>query len=119
MALSDFVRSCRKRTGLTQRDLSNALNVYRETVAAWESGVQRPSYEHLEALLKLLHLSIDDCLVLPPQEASDDETAIAVLRRALAIGGLERELVLNQADLLRGRLSRRPLAPRKRSSLVA
>lgn len=48
------LRLLRKRAQLSQRDVAVALNVTRECIAMWESGVRAPRAENLQKYLELL-----------------------------------------------------------------
>lgn len=52
--------SLRKINKLTQEDVAEGLNVSRQAVAKWESGVTTPDISNCIALAKLYHVSIDD-----------------------------------------------------------
>lgn len=60
----------RKRSLLTQEDLANELNVSRQIITKWESGIVLPSLEYLIDLSNLFGITIDtlvkddDCITL-------------------------------------------------------
>jgi len=43
---SEKIKELRKKKGLTQEDLANALNVSRQAITKWESGDGRPDIEN-------------------------------------------------------------------------
>lgn len=49
----------RKKAGLTQADVAEALKVDRSTVAYWENGVAMPRAELLPRIAALLSCTID------------------------------------------------------------
>ena len=72
----------RKRSGMTQSELAEKLNVSRQAVSRWEMGTAKPDFENLIAISKLFGVSIDYLLkgeaeenVVPSQpEQQEDET---------------------------------------------
>lgn len=59
----------RKKAGLTQRDIAEALGVDRTAVVKWEAGEAYPRASQLPALADALHCSIDE-LYEPPETES-------------------------------------------------
>jgi DNA-binding XRE family transcriptional regulator len=105
MELKDFVKACRKRARMTQKELSDKLKVYRETITAWETGNQTPTWEHLSQVAGHAHLRLEDCLVLPldPSTQNEDDAALHVMREAISRGGDFRRHVIEQAEVLKRR----------------
>ena len=62
MDLKDTLQCCRKRQGLSQAELAEALDVSRQTVSKWETGTALPSAENLLALSKLYGVPVDALL---------------------------------------------------------
>lgn len=62
MELKDTLQFYRKRQGLSQIDLADALEVSRQTISKWETGAALPSAENLLALSKLYGVSTDALL---------------------------------------------------------
>lgn len=62
MDLKDTLQFYRKRQGLSQIDLADALEVSRQTVSKWETGAVLPSAENLLALSKLYGVTVDALL---------------------------------------------------------
>lgn len=62
MDLKDTLQFYRKRQGLSQIDLADALEVSRQTVSKWETGAVLPSAENLLALSKLYGVTVDTLL---------------------------------------------------------
>ena len=56
------VRAFRLSTGLTQKDVGEALEVKRSTVAMWETGKSRPRAEMLLKLANLFCCTTDELL---------------------------------------------------------
>lgn len=59
MKFSEKVRDLRTRNGLSQEELSEKLDVSRQTVSKWEAGCSFPEIEKLIALSDLFKVSID------------------------------------------------------------
>ena len=55
----------RRRSGMTQGQLADALGVQRATVAMWENGKSWPSAALLPQMADLLLCSIDDLYSIP------------------------------------------------------
>lgn len=62
MDLKDALLHYRKRQGLSQIELAEALGVSRQTVSKWETGTALPSAENLLALSKLYGVPVDALL---------------------------------------------------------
>ena len=62
MDLKDTLQSYRKRQGLSQIDLADALEVSRQTISKWETGAVLPSAENLLALSRLYGVTADTLL---------------------------------------------------------
>ena len=62
MELHDTLQFYRKRQGLSQAELAEALDVSRQTVSKWETGAVLPSAENLLALSRLYGVSVDALL---------------------------------------------------------
>lgn len=59
MTLSDKLQVLRKSNGITQESLAESLNVSRQAVAKWESGMTYPDIMNLIQLSELFHITID------------------------------------------------------------
>ena len=62
MDLKDTLHHYRKRQGLSQIELAEALDVSRQTISKWETGTVRPSAENLLALSRLYGVPVDALL---------------------------------------------------------
>ena len=56
------LQELRKRRGLTQEELAQALYVSRTAISKWESGRGYPNIESLKAISKFFSISVDDLL---------------------------------------------------------
>lgn len=69
--LSENLRRARAASGLSQTELAARLNVVRQTVSKWETGLSVPDAELLIALAEALHTSVGALLgeaVAAPEE---------------------------------------------------
>lgn len=82
MKLNERIRDCRIRSGLTQEQVAEAMDVSRQAVTKWENGQSAPSTEKLFKLAELFGTTVD--LILPPRSETDGEEResgfIALLR---------------------------------------
>lgn len=62
MELNEKLQELRKKRGLTQEELSEALFVSRTAISKWESGRGYPSIESLKAIAGFYGVSIDELL---------------------------------------------------------
>ncbi len=72
MKLSEKIYICRKRSGRSQEELAEALNVSRQAISKWETGEAEPELRKLQLLAKTFDVSIDWLLseedAMPKQE---------------------------------------------------
>ena len=68
--ISQSIRACRKRQGLSQDELANRLHVTRQAVSKWENGSALPSVDMLIALANVFQLSVDELLGVSPKQES-------------------------------------------------
>ena len=62
MALGQNILEARKKSGLSQEQLGEKVNVTRQTISNWELGETSPNPEQLKLLSKELNISIDELL---------------------------------------------------------
>ena len=60
MIFSEKLFELRKQKGLSQEELSFKLNVARQTISKWESGITTPDMDNLIKISKLFEVSIDE-----------------------------------------------------------
>lgn len=68
MTLDKKLTRLRKKAGLSQAEVSEELDVSRQAVTKWETGLSRPSTENLQALSKLYNVPLEYLL-----DESEDE----------------------------------------------
>jgi len=59
MTLEKKLACLRKREGLSQAEVSEALDVSRQAVTKWETGTSRPSIENLQSLSRLYNVPLE------------------------------------------------------------
>ena len=62
MILGKKILELRKKSGLSQEQLGDMVNVTRQTISNWELGETAPNPEQLKLLSKALNISIDELL---------------------------------------------------------
>jgi len=62
MELNEKLQELRKKNGMTQEELAEALFVSRTAVSKWESGRGCPNIESLKAIAKFFGVTIDELL---------------------------------------------------------
>lgn len=93
MALSEKLYTLRRKSGLSQEQLAEQLNVSRQAISKWESGRSLPESDKLLAISQYFHVSLD-FLMREDGEQSDSpaddkrETALQDGRGKMAIGML-------------------------------
>ena len=74
------LKQLRKEKGMTQLDLAKALDVSGATVAMWETGKRKPSFEMLDRLTEVFDKRIDYILGVSddpsPFKASEGEAVV-------------------------------------------
>lgn len=78
MKLEEKLLSLRKKQGLTQMELAQALRVSRQAISKWETGEATPSLENLKSLCQLYQIPLDELLGegQPPAPEEAQENAI-------------------------------------------
>ena len=62
MALGQNILNLRKKSGLSQEQLGEKVNVTRQTISNWELEETTPNPEQLKLLSKALNISVDDLI---------------------------------------------------------
>ena len=57
-----FIKTCRKEKGLTQREVAEKLNISEKTVSKWETGNGLPEVSLMLPLCELLEISVNELL---------------------------------------------------------
>lgn len=72
MKLGEKISLSRKKQGLSQLDLADALGVSRQSISKWETEESKPDISKLPALAKVLHVSIDWLLSEDAEDNKED-----------------------------------------------
>ncbi len=59
MDLPQKIRTLRKKKGMSQLEMAEALNVSRQAISGWEAGTSKPSIENLKYLSDFYDVSLD------------------------------------------------------------
>ena len=62
MTLGQNILKMRKKSGLSQEELGEKVNVTRQTISNWELDETQPNPDQLKLLSKYLNVSIDELL---------------------------------------------------------
>ena len=84
------IRTIRKSSGFTQKELSQECAVKQSTISRWENGVDQPSIANMTALVGLFNCSYDELIGI---KASDDVEEIKMIN-------LYRNLSMNEKSKL-------------------
>lgn len=77
MNLEEKLTALRKKKGLSQLELAEALGVSRQAVSRWEVGVSAPGIENLLALSRLYGVPLDELAGGPTREVGPEAEANA------------------------------------------
>ena len=81
MQFQDKLFSLRKRQGMTQAELSEAINVSRQAISKWEMGTAVPDVSNMLALSKVFHVSVDYLV----NDEMENESDAPVVRATAAV----------------------------------
>ncbi len=70
MTLGERIQQVRKRHGLSQEALAEKLDVSRQAVSKWETGLSNPDTQNLILLAELFEISVDELVGAKHQKAS-------------------------------------------------
>ena len=92
MALPEKLYALRKKSGLSQEQLAEALNVSRQAISKWEGGSATPESDKLLALSNYFGVSLDYLLKdgapdAAPAEAQEEHRSTRLLSLILCLGG--------------------------------
>ena len=81
--LSKNLKIFRKRKGLTQENVAEALNIVRQTVSKWEKGISVPDADMLIRLAEILDVSVNELIGSDvADEKNEDMIAVELARVA-------------------------------------
>lgn len=101
--LNETIKNARKAKGMSQEEMAVQLNVVRQTVSKWETGLSVPDADDLIRISALLDVSVNDLLgVSRPNDAAEDLAGeLARVNEQLAAKKQE-ESLYRQANKKRG-----------------
>lgn len=79
MTFSEKLHLLRKSKGYTQETLADEMNISRQAVAKWETGIAYPDIENLILLSRIFHVTVDylvkdqDCETAPVRDTETDD----------------------------------------------
>lgn len=86
--LSEKIKELRKKKGLTQEELANALNVSRQAITKWESGDGSPDIDNLKNIALYFHVSVDYLIDSTTEKVMDLNTKFQLVEVFLFIFGI-------------------------------
>ncbi len=79
--LSKNLKIFRKRKGLTQENVAEALNIVRQTASKWEKGISVPDADMLIRLAEILDVSVNELIGSDiADEKNEDMIAVELAR---------------------------------------
>ena len=90
MQFQDKLFSLRKRQGMTQAELSEAINVSRQAISKWEMGTAVPDVSNMLALSKVFHVSVDYLV----NDEMENESDAPVVRATAAVFKINYQYIL-------------------------
>lgn len=78
MELSKKIYQLRKLSGMTQEQLSEKLNISRQTLSKWENGTSVPDVESVVRLSALFHTSLKELLLEEENDMEEEKTQITL-----------------------------------------
>ena len=78
--LSKNLKIFRKRKGLTQENVAEALNVVRQTISKWEKGISVPDADMLIRLAEILDVSVNELIGSDIADENEDMIAVELAR---------------------------------------
>lgn len=91
MGVAERLAALRQRAGLSQGEVAERLNVSRQAVSRWETGLTIPSIDNLARLSRLYGITLDELLghspVLPPEPPQEGPPSEAETPAPAAVPG--------------------------------
>ena len=101
MALPEKLYALRKKSGLSQEQLAEALNVSRQAISKWEGGSTTPESDKLLALSNYFGVSLDyGAPNAAPAEAQEEHRTMRLLSLILCFGGAAALIVYGVLSIL-------------------
>lgn len=100
MKLEERLTALRKKKGLSQLELAEALGVSRQAVSRWEVGASAPGMENLLALSRLYGVPLDELVGGPAREEEPEAEPNAQAAELVSARRLNRALAAALAAVL-------------------
>lgn len=100
MKLEEKLTALRKKKGLSQLELAEALGVSRQAVSRWEVGASAPGMENLLALSRLYGVPLDELVGGPAREEEPEAEPNAQAAELVSARRLNRALAAALAAVL-------------------
>lgn len=81
--LSKNLKIFRKRKGLTQENVAEALNVVRQTISKWEKGISVPDADMLIKLAEILDVSVNELIGSDVADGKNEDMIAVELARVV------------------------------------
>lgn len=81
--LSKNLKIFRKRKGLTQENVAEALNVVRQTISKWEKGISVPDADMLIKLAEILDVSVSELIGSDVADEKNEDMITVELARVV------------------------------------
>lgn len=81
--LSKNLKIFRKRKGLTQENVAEALNVVRQTISKWEKGISVPDADMLIKLAEILDVSVNELIGSDVADGKNEDMIVVELARVV------------------------------------
>ena len=94
MEIGNKIHQLRKISGMTQEQLSEKLNVSRQTISKWESGNTSPDLESIVKISKIFHVSLDDLLTEGDAKVTEKNNEKITLEDLMKINLHNRKMTL-------------------------
>ncbi|MBO4246065.1 MAG: helix-turn-helix domain-containing protein [Bacilli bacterium] len=81
MDLANKLLELRKKKGLSQEEVADALSVSRQTISKWETGASTPDFDKIQPLCELYEISTNELLNVSYEVKRDKKDNLAIKRK--------------------------------------
>ena len=81
MDLANKLLELRKKKGLSQEEVADALGVSRQTVSKWETGMSTPDFDKIQPLCELYEISTNELLNVSYEVKRDKKDNLEIKRK--------------------------------------
>ena len=86
MLFQDTLKELRKKKGISQYDLADALNISRSVIAKWETGLTLPSEESTRLLMDYFNVSREELF-------KNEETETIIVKKNVSISKMKKLII--------------------------